>query len=297
MSYNIDLSKQTEALLSLNKTVMSGADFPSVMEAVVQGTLSVLPQADGAVVELREGDEMIYASASGSMSKHVGLRIKMAGSLSGLAIQEEKLLYCADSETDPRVDRAACRRVGLRSMIIAPLIHRHQCLGILKIYSNTVDAFKEQDQIVAQFFVTMIAAGFGSVVDAQAAAIMKEFVNMATHELRTPLTSLKGALELMSGMHNVELPANVQTLLNIALQGSNRLMFLINDLLTVGQMDAGKMAFVLIEESLDDMLACAVNDMSSYRKNVAFRLETTAPGIKIAVDRNRFLQDMANLTS
>ena len=297
MPHDIDLSKQTEALLAINKAVMAGADFSSVMEAVVKGTLIVLPQAHGAVVELREGEEIIYASASGSMAKHVGLRIKVAGSLSGRAMREERLLYCSDSETDPRVDRAACRRVGLRSMIIAPLIHRHQCLGILKIYSNDVNAFNEQDKIVAQFFVTLIAAGFGSVVDGQATLIMQEFVNMATHELRTPLTSLKGALELMSGLHKVELPADVQNLLEIALKGSNRLMLLINDLLTIGKLDAGKMVFAMKDESLDDMLSECVRDLSSYRKSITFQVDAAATGIRIATDRGRFVQVMANLMS
>ena len=62
----------------------------------------------------------------------------MGSSLSGLCIAQNTTLYCKDSETDERVDREACRRVGLRSMAVVPLIHCDEPIGVLKIYSERV---------------------------------------------------------------------------------------------------------------------------------------------------------------
>ena len=53
----------------------------------------------------------------------LGLRLARKGSLSGLCVQTGDILRCEDSEIDPRVDREACRRVGLRSMVVTPLKH------------------------------------------------------------------------------------------------------------------------------------------------------------------------------
>lgn len=53
----------------------------------------------------------------------------------GLCVQQGELLHCSDSETGPRVDRDACRRVGLRSMLVMPLTHVGTTIGVLKVMS------------------------------------------------------------------------------------------------------------------------------------------------------------------
>lgn len=292
-----DNAKQLEALLAINKLVMSGADFDNVLEAVVQGTLDVIANAEGAVVEICDGDEMVYRAASGSMAKFVGMRIKIAGSLSGLCVTNEEILYCEDSEVDARVDRVACRKVGICSMIVAPLLHRNRAAGVLKVYSSKAKAFSDNDKLVVQFFVTMIAAGFGSIIDAKAAATMRDLVYTVTHELRTPLTSLKGALELISGLHKVELPMSAQNMLSLALRGSDRLMLLIEDLLTVGKMESNEMRFKMEEIELSTTLAEAVEMMASYREKISFTLEKPPAGTTIYADKSRFLQVVTNLLS
>ena len=83
-----------------------------------------------------DGDELVYWSGSGSVRRHLGLRIPALGSLSGLCIARKSLLTCSDSEVDPRVNRDACRRVGLRSALQAPhdgptvvVTHHAPCTG------------------------------------------------------------------------------------------------------------------------------------------------------------------------
>lgn len=111
------------ALLEIIRTqteiAKAGMDLGNVMALVAERTQQ-LTNAVGAVVELAEGDDMVYRAASGSAASQLGLRIGREGSLSGLCVRERKILVCDDSETDERVDREACRKVGLRSMIVVP---------------------------------------------------------------------------------------------------------------------------------------------------------------------------------
>ena len=69
----------------------------------------------GIDLEIRDGDAMVYWFASGMAEAQLGLRIPVAGSLSGLCVEQAAILVCEDSETDPRVDRDACRRTGVRA--------------------------------------------------------------------------------------------------------------------------------------------------------------------------------------
>src|SRR5262245_60184328 len=93
-----------------------GLDLSGVL-ALVADRARGITGAAGAVVEIAEGDEMVYRAASGSAAGLLGLRLRRSTSLSGLCVAAAVPLHCDDAEVDPRVDRDACHRVGLRSMV------------------------------------------------------------------------------------------------------------------------------------------------------------------------------------
>ena len=125
---------------------------------VVADAAARLTTSDAAVVELLEGDEMVYRAAAGAATPHVGLRLDAAHSLSGLCVTLDQTLVCNDCEVDERVDRQACRVVGARSMLVTPLRHRSTPLGVLKVYSSRCAAFDAVAADTLQLLVGIIAA-------------------------------------------------------------------------------------------------------------------------------------------
>lgn len=121
-----------------------GLDLGGVMQYVVEQTLPLV-ESDGAAIELAEDGEMVYRAASGIASSQLGLRLRIDQSLTGLCVMTGETLSCADSETDPRVDRLACQQVGLRSMIVMPLKHRGVTVGVLKAMSTLPNKFRAPD--------------------------------------------------------------------------------------------------------------------------------------------------------
>lgn len=134
-----------------------GLDLGGVMQYVVEQTLPLI-EADGAVIELAEDGEMVYRAASGIAASQLGLRLKIASSISGLCVMTGETLSCVDSETDPRVDRVACQRVGLRSMIVMPLKHKGVTVGVLKAISTQTGKFGEQDMKLLGMLSEVVAA-------------------------------------------------------------------------------------------------------------------------------------------
>ncbi|WGS54133.1 sensor domain-containing diguanylate cyclase [Paraburkholderia sp. D15] len=134
-----------------------GLDLGGVMSFVAE-RVQQLTRADGAVVELAEGDEMVYRASSGIAENLLGLRLKRDGSLSGLCVKTGDILRCEDSETDPRVDRDACRRVGLRSMIVTPLRHMDTTVGVLKVVGAAANAFDDDNIRALELMSELIAA-------------------------------------------------------------------------------------------------------------------------------------------
>ena len=157
-----------------------GMDLGAMLD-LVANRMQTLTRAQGAIVEIAEGDEMVYRAAAGMAGSQLGLRLKRQGSLSGLCVQSGEILDCPDSETDPRVDREACRRVGLRSMLVAPLIYNGTTIGVLKIASPEAEAFDARDVKVLELMTGLI----GAVV--YKASDFTEIYHRATHD---PLTGI-----------------------------------------------------------------------------------------------------------
>ncbi len=150
--------KKLRQIISIQSDVAKiGLDLGAVMQYVVEQALPLLA-ADGAAIELAEADDMVYRAASGIASPELGLRLKLSTSLSGQCVRSGEILTCADADTDSRVDRLACRRVGLRSMIVMPLKHRDSTVGVLKVMSTQVDKFQPCDVELLGMLSEMVAA-------------------------------------------------------------------------------------------------------------------------------------------
>lgn len=134
-----------------------GVDFEAITDHVAKEILA-LTSADGAIVEMLEGNELVYLAASGTAADTVGLRLAISSSLSGACVTRSETLHCEDALLDPRVDREACERVGLRSMVVAPLVHRGAAVGVLKVLSTRPSAFTWRDQLVLSYMSDLIAA-------------------------------------------------------------------------------------------------------------------------------------------
>lgn len=161
-----------------------GLDLGGTMALVVDRTLPLIG-ADGAAIELAENDEMVYRAASGIAANQLGLRLKLAGSLSGLCVQTATALSCDDSELDERVDRAACRHVGLRSMIVVPLRHQGETVGVLKAMSAQPGKFHEIDKGVLELLTEVIAAAMYFATKYN----IDELFYKATHDAMTGLAN------------------------------------------------------------------------------------------------------------
>jgi diguanylate cyclase (GGDEF)-like protein len=134
-----------------------GMDLNAVMNRVAEQALAITP-ATGAVVEVAEGDDMVYRAVAGAARGFLGLRAGRHSSLSGLSVTSSQVLRCDDSETDPRVNRDLCREVGLRSMVVVPLVHQGEAVGVLKVYSDALNVFGDADVQILSLMADLIAA-------------------------------------------------------------------------------------------------------------------------------------------
>lgn len=125
-----------------------------------------------------------------------------------------------------------------------------------------------------------------------------DFVSTVSHELRTPLTSIAGSLGLVLGGAGGELSPKAEKLLSIAHKNSQRLNLLINDLLDIDKLMAGKMRFSEELVSLPRLLAESIEQNQPYARQHQIVLTLlAAPPLNLWIDSARILQVLANFIS
>ncbi|MDP3497241.1 MAG: PAS domain S-box protein [Candidatus Nitrotoga sp.] len=126
-----------------------------------------------------------------------------------------------------------------------------------------------------------------------------ELISTVSHELRTPLTSIRGSLGLIVGGVAGELSPQAKMLVDIAHKNSERLILLVNDILDMEKIEAGKMELQFKPVELMPLLHQALEANCAYGEqfNVSYKLENDLPGIMVNVDANRLMQVRTNLLS
>lgn len=131
--------------------------------------------------------------------------------------------------------------------------------------------------------------------------VKDEFISTVSHELRTPLTSIYGALTLLQTGQLVELPPKAAKLRSIASSNCKQLSRLINDLLDIEKLVAGKMSFEMLKMKVAPLLQRAITDHSPYadQQQVLLKLdiEDQVGECQVYVDEHRLMQILANLLS
>ncbi|MEG4801694.1 diguanylate cyclase [Microcoleus sp. ARI1-B5] len=164
-------------------------NLDAVMAVIAERTQD-LTRADGAVIEILEGDEMVYRAASGIVSAYIGLRLKVGTSLSGKCIATGQIMVCEDSETDARVNRAACERIGLRSMVVVPLFYQDDRVGVLKVLSATPSAFTESDIQTLQLMAGFLAGSLHLASEFDAKNLLLSQLQESEERYRSVITSM-----------------------------------------------------------------------------------------------------------
>jgi PAS domain S-box-containing protein len=126
-----------------------------------------------------------------------------------------------------------------------------------------------------------------------------QFVSTVSHELRTPLTSITGAIGLLAGGAAGTLPPKAQNMMAIAERNARQLATLINDLLDIEKLVAGKLDITLKGQPLQPLLEQAVTVNQSYgaQREITIDLAPDIPETEVFVDGQRLLQALNNLIS
>jgi signal transduction histidine kinase/CheY-like chemotaxis protein/HAMP domain-containing protein len=126
-----------------------------------------------------------------------------------------------------------------------------------------------------------------------------EFVSVVSHELRTPLTSIRGSLQLVLDNPMSAIEPDDRQLLNIALNNCERLIRIINDILDVSKIEAGRLTLHKHPNDVRQLVQTSTQAVEAIARTAGVTLDIQVPdGLPtVNVDADRIVQVLVNLLS
>ncbi len=132
-------------------------ELEPVMNIITEKAAS-MTGATGAAIALRRGDEIVCRARAGRTAPDLGVRLHSHSGFSGECVRRGEILLCEDAEKNSRVDLVTCRQLGVRSILVAPLRHLRNPLGIFEVLSSRPYAFDDRDVATLQLLSGVMMA-------------------------------------------------------------------------------------------------------------------------------------------
>jgi GAF domain-containing protein len=148
-------------------------DFEPAIHVIAERA-QVLTGATGAAIALRTGDEIVCRARTGRTAPDLGARLQTDSGISAECVRTGEVVLCHDAERNPQVDLASCRRLGVRSILAAPLRHFRRTLGVFEVLSGSPHAFDHRDVATMQLLSSMMVAAISRLSNTRPAAQLSQ---------------------------------------------------------------------------------------------------------------------------
>ena len=176
--------------------------------------------------------------------------------------------------------------------MFAPVSLGDNFFGCVEIFKES--AFSPDDATCFQTIAQQVALPLKSatlyqeIIEANAKLaklerLKSEFISIVSHELRTPLTSIKNSLDILMSGRCGEITESADKFLSMAMRNVQRLSGIINDLLDLSKIEAGKMDFNFAPTNINTVIDYVKNALSEVAKS---------KGLTITIDQQKSLPDI-----
>ena len=192
--------------------------------------------------------------------------------------------------------------------LFAPIMLNDEFFGFTEIYREkpftTEDATCFQT-LVQQVAIPLQSASFTQELKATNRKLQKlerlksEFISIVSHELRTPLTAIKNAMDIILSGKAGEMTENIEKFVSMGKRNAIRLSGIINDLLDISKIEAGKMDFKFELTHIEPVIEYVKNNLTEVarEKDLTIKYIPAEESVEIYADSNRLEQVLTNLVS
>lgn len=278
-------SRELDRLATLAATLLAGTDIKQLFHEIAQ-TAADLLQAEAGVITLavEEGRFLKIVAATGPLASASGSLMPVDTSLSGWVVTNEQPLVSENMDADPRSFTLPGITLPLKSAAIAPLRSAEVVIGTVSVHNRQGGrSFGQHDLQLLRTLGEQAVIGLDRAhvleesrkneralaaknTELQRATQLKnEFLANMSHELRTPLNSIIGFSDLILSEAVGPINEQQQDFLSAILRNGRHLLGLINSVLDLSKIEAGRMTLELVSTDMRDAITQAVADTASLR--------------------------------
>ncbi len=328
-------NKNLEILRKMDSIIMTTLD-PKEMSQKIVDTIAWELGYDGAIISIVDYKKSVIIPTAVSKTPLIDKSLKLVprsiseyqtplNSEKSLAVQSLMLktkvitasLADAFEPVLPRIISDGIQKIiGMKGVIIYPIMSKDQPLGVLTLalHKNPHDVTAEEHNILDAFMDEVAIALENAYLYEEARSVntmlyetnkelvgldkMKdEFVSIASHELRTPMTAINGYVWMLLAGKGGDLSEKQRYYLERVSQSSQRLINLVNDMLSVSRIESGKVQIAISDFDIVDMVKSVYEELQikSDEKKLDFSFTSAAPSIKVSGDPDKTREVITNL--
>jgi signal transduction histidine kinase/ActR/RegA family two-component response regulator len=311
-----DKVEQLEALREIGQAVSSSLDLDEVLTKIVTHSVQLTDTDGGSLLEydaaLREFHILAaYGTSPDLLEALQRTRITLDGTMVGRVCREGQPRSVADLEVaplDPHLERLLA--AGWRSVLAVPMLQEEEIVGALVVRRRTTGDFSKE---IAELLQTFASQSALAIVNARlfrelerksgelqvASRHKSEFLASMSHELRTPLNAVIGFSEVLLQRMFGDINDRQEDYLRDILGSGRHLLELLNDILDLSKVEAGRMELepstFSVQGALEYGLAMVRERAATHAITLDLDVDPTIGDIE--TDELRFKQVVLNLLS
>lgn len=281
------LIKLQSLMAKVSRDIGAALELEPVLKTVLSAMRSMVEFRGGTVQLVDERGCYIAAADPPVTAELANSRVPVGTGLSGTAVAKAETIYAPDLDADRRVNpeqRSRGNNASTHSYLAVPLIVLGQCIGVMQMDSEEIDAFDAEDIAVLEGLATQVAGAIESARRYEhilgLERLKDDFIERISHELRTPLSIVVGFTDLLLAKGDVMEPHQQRDALQRIKVAVNRLGGLLEEILYISSLEAGSSRVRREDVTITDMVA-DVRAMSRDPEAVQLDID---PGLVFPVD-------------
>jgi signal transduction histidine kinase len=261
---------QLTALGEVGQAISSTLDLETVLKTIVSRAVQLTGMNGGSIYEFDELTREFHLRAAENMPDDVAevyrrMPIRLGEGIVGGAAARREPVQVPDIQ-EPGYQtryRELLLRQGYRAILAVPLLREEQIIGALTVSRKEPGAFAPEVVELLKTFATQSALAiqnarlFRELAEKSrelevASRHKSQFLASMSHELRTPLNAILGFNEMILGQIYGEVPQDMQEPLEDIQKSGKHLLRLINNVLDLAKIEAGRMELALADYSVQD---------------------------------------------